>query len=614
MKKRSTTFRLNKVDYSIFILCSLGAAVMLFLFYRDLNAFTIKQTEEPIAKIYFKRNTAQRKFADNDIWEVLTNSSDIYDGDRIRTSKNSEAYTEFSDSGIQIQLREKSMVQIFKNKKERSVDFIGGEIFIANNSAEEKLVVHSGKKEIAVSKESEVKIALPEVSEAAAAGEEEAEESSVIVEVVSGTVEIIEQPEVKTKTEKLEVEPIIVSAGETVTLVPEVVKGPEPVLEEIAEESVIEVAAAETGLAEEPEVESAIEELSAKEAAGPELEKEAAPVKEAVKEKPVIAEKSPATIPPKPVKPGVAKTVKTKIARFLYNEWDPVNHKYEYAFGFPLADGIGSNTVIPAGSMIEITFKGTVDHDLRMFALQISTGEEQWKRAHVFKNVYLNHSAGIKEGVPFEEKMVYLIDSTIVNTNTSWCGVSYGPEILDQPVNISDFEVYVKVVSASGAFDTKTVVQGYTKTLEYPAFTFGKDYFGDGKNDYDYRFIADTNDIFTEPFFIPKGTKIKITVSGTSDTNIQWMNPEFIYLKSNGTDYTDWIRVLLRKDDWDFYQLRFSDNPISKNKPFSVSKVYTLKQDFENTRNAFFYLTPSKENVKNNPTFTDMKITFEVLE
>ena len=35
---------------SIFIICSIAAAAMFFLFYRDLNSFTIKQTEEPIAK------------------------------------------------------------------------------------------------------------------------------------------------------------------------------------------------------------------------------------------------------------------------------------------------------------------------------------------------------------------------------------------------------------------------------------------------------------------------------------------------------------------------------------------------------------------------------------
>ena len=59
MKKRSTTYRLNAVDYTIFIVCSIAAAVMLFLFYRDMNSFTIKQAEDPIAKIYFKKKVTK---------------------------------------------------------------------------------------------------------------------------------------------------------------------------------------------------------------------------------------------------------------------------------------------------------------------------------------------------------------------------------------------------------------------------------------------------------------------------------------------------------------------------------------------------------------------------
>ena len=621
MKKRNTIYRLNKVDYAIFIIFSIAAAAMLYLFYQDLNSFTIKQSEEPVAKIYFKKNTAQRKFINNDIWEVLTKSSDIYDGDRIRTSKNSEAYTEFTDSGIQIQLREKSMVQIFKNKKERSVDFIGGEIFVATTRPDEKLVIHSGKNEISIGQASEVKLVLPEVSEAVAAGVEEAVDSTVVVEVVSGQVEIIEQPVSKTeKRENREVsEPMVVSAGETVTLVPEVPSEPASVpVEEVAvaePEPVVDETVAEELVIEEPE---AIQEVAAE----PVLETASvpAPKTESIKKEqpaPVQAPVQPVVetvIPPQPVKAGITKTVKTKTASFKYNEWDPVNHKYEYAYGFQLSEGIEKNTVIPAGAVIEVTFTGVVDHDLRKFALQISTGEKEWKRAHAFKDVILNNGEGIKQGVPFEEKNIYLIENTIINTNDSWCGISYGPEVLDAPVNISDFAVAVKVVSTTGALETKTIQAGYTKTLQYPSFTFGKDKWGDGKNDFDYRMILDTNEIFTEAYSIPKGTKIKMTVTGTSDTSIQWMNPEFIYLKKMNDVDTEWVHTLLRKGNEDYYGLRFSDNIILKNKSFKLVKTYTINQDFENTRNGIFFLTPSKENVKESPTFTDMQITIEVLE
>ncbi|MBO7638319.1 MAG: FecR domain-containing protein, partial [Treponema sp.] len=187
-KKRSTTSRLNAVDYLIFIICSLASLAMFYLFYRDMNSFTIKQSEDPIAKIYFKRNTAQRKFLDGDIWEVLTSSSDVYDGDRIRTSNNSEAYTEFSDGAAKIQLNEKSMIQIFQNKNERSINFIGGEIFVESNVAgDDKLVIRSGKTEISISSKAEVKVALPEASEST---DGNPEESVIVVEVVSGQVEV----------------------------------------------------------------------------------------------------------------------------------------------------------------------------------------------------------------------------------------------------------------------------------------------------------------------------------------------------------------------------------------------------------------------------------------
>ncbi|MBP5443681.1 MAG: FecR domain-containing protein, partial [Treponema sp.] len=216
-KKRSTTYRLNAVDYTIFIVCSIAAAVMLFLFYRDMNSFTIKQAEDPIAKIYFKKNTAQRKFIDSDIWEVLTSSSDVYDGDRIRTSNNSEAYTEFADGAAKIQLNEKSMIQIFQSKEQKSIDFIGGEIFIESNVPDgDKLVIHSGKTEIAISNKAEVKIALPEVTDAEAAGAVEAGDSVVVIEVVSGQVEVLDQSDGSEQT-VAEVAPVLMNSGQSLT-------------------------------------------------------------------------------------------------------------------------------------------------------------------------------------------------------------------------------------------------------------------------------------------------------------------------------------------------------------------------------------------------------------
>ena len=628
MKKRSTTYRLNKVDYSIFIIFSLAAAAMLFLFYRDLNSFTIKQSEEPVAKIYFKKNTAQRKFIDNDIWEVLTNSSDIYDGDRIRTSKDSEAYTEFNDTGIQIQLREKSMVQIFKNKKQRSVDFIGGEIFVANNSPEEKFVIHSGKKEIAVTKASEVKIAIPEVPEAVVTGEEEPakEENTVIVEVVTGKVEITEIPEAKPKieknekVEKVEPEPIVVSAGETVTLVPEVEKpAPAPVVEvpvaeELpAEEESVEI---EETVEEEPAVEEEIKIAEPLKPAEPVKEK---PVEKAV-EKPVqkpvekpapkveVVEEEP-VIPPEPVEQGIEHLLTRTATMFKKSVYDTVNKKYNYSYGFSLSEIAGNNKTLPAGSVIEFTLSGSTNKNLRNFAIQISTGEEEWAQAHPFVKTYPNNGTGMLAEIPFNAKTTIMLDKDIVNSDNSWVNICYDPEVLDEPVIIRDFLAKVRVLSTNGV--VVPIRSGYSKTLEYRDLTMQKEYWGNKSDEYNYKLALSTEEIFNVgggvwAVSIPKGSTVKITIDGICDSDIDWCHPKIIDTSNNG-----WVSIL-QKDD-DSYKNRFNEKgPVKKNKRFNYSREYTAEHALNNSLGGEFQFIMDQKNLKDDPILKDLTITVEV--
>lgn len=628
MKKRSTTYRLNKVDYSIFIIFSLAAAAMLFLFYQDLNSFTIKQSEEPVAKIYFKKNTAQRKFIDNEIWEVLTNSSDIYDGDRIRTSKDSEAYTEFNDTGIQIQLREKSMVQIFKNKKERSVDFIGGEIFVANKSPEEKLVIHSGKKEIAVTRASEVKIALPEVSEAVVTGEEEAktEESTVIVEVVTGKVEITEIPEVKPKNEKsekiekTEPEPIVVSAGETVTLLPEVEKpAPLPPVEtpvveeqlveeetveveedaEVAEEAAEEVLVSEPVKVDEPvKVEETVK--ASEPVKAPEPVKPAAKV-EAVEEKPVI--------PPEPVEQGIEHLLTRTATMFKKSMYDSVNKKYNYSYGFSLSEIAGNNKTLPAGSVIEFTLSGSTNKNLRNFAIQISTGEEEWVQAHPFVKTYPNNGTGMLAEIPFNAKTTIMLDKDIINSDNSFVNISYEPDVLDEPVIIRDFLAKVRVLSTNGA--VVPIGSGYSKTLEYRDLTMQKEYWGNKADEYNYKLALSTEEVFNVgggvwAVSIPKGSTVKITIDGICDSDIDWCHPKIIDTSNNG-----WVSIL-QKDD-DSYKNRFNEKgPVKKNKRFNYSREYTAEHALNNSLGGEFQFIMDQKNLKENPILKDLTITVEI--
>ena len=666
MKKKSTTYRLNKVDYSIFIICSLAAAATLFLFYRDLNSFTIKQNEEPVAKIYFKRNTAQRKFSDNDIWEVLTNSSDIYDGDRIRTSKNSEAYTEFNDSGIQIQLREKSMVQIFKNKKQRSVDFIGGEIFVATTKPEEKLVIHSGKNEISIGQVSEVKLSLPEVSAAAAAGEEEAkpEENTVVIEVVSGQVEVKEIAEVspqstdKSKDEKSETrkrtpEPIVISAGERITLVPTVVQmakekaasaaesavdarsaliaetaavEEETVLESVSESEVSEeseVSAENEKLAESEENAKSkqVEEVSAGfesvEASKPadaksldiqsEIEtSSSAPVSsEPVK----TAEWKPVSTTPEQISVGVENALKAGVVSFQKNKWGPKEDEYNYHYSVNLGELTEPNKKIPAGSVLEFTLSGESNNDIRNISIQVPTGAITWEQAHQYKNLNLNNGEGIKSSIPFTYTTEILLNKAVVNT--SWCNVeiNYGHDILDELSIIYDFTVKVRVLSVDEADIVITPVSsGYTKTLEYENLTLAMNKWGKNYDEYDYRIDLNSEDIFGNRKLIAKGTKVKITISGTCDRNISGLRPELENIKDD-----QWIQIFMNDKNRDYDAAKIDGNKTStKNKEFSYTKEYKAYTDLPDTTFGIFHLIVDNGNNKKNPIFSKLKITFEV--
>ena len=630
MKKRSTTYRLNKVDYAIFIIFSIAAAVMLYLFYRDLNSFTIKQSEEPVAKIYFKRNTAQRKFIDNDIWEVLTNSSDIYDGDRIRTSKNSEAYTEFNDTGIQIQLREKSMVQIFKNKKERNVDFIGGEIFVATTKPEEKVVIHYGKNEISIGQVSEVKLALPEVPEAVASGEEEAvEKSPVIIEVISGQVEIKEEPlpAPKDKAEKVEPAPKVVSAGETVTIKP-VAEAPAKAVEEKVQEPVQKTEAEEVAVeaiteeVEETALQDDFEETEEVEEEIAEVEKpkvEAKPMPVPVPVPAAVAEEKKEEENPvsastytkpeelfQPVEYRAEKIATRKsiiIQRSHYFDENTKESKYNYYFNLKASEFLGSSRKVPENSVIMLELSGVPDNDVREIVLEMTTGSSEWTRAHPWIATSPDYGRGLKKDQYFNIKRYFTVTSEIVNTNNSSLGICYDPSKLDMPLTINDFQVKATVLPEGVNGVTSEIYWKFSKTLNYDTIELMKDQWGKGSREFNYRIDINGDAIFGNNINIPKGKKLKISISGVTDKTIQNFHMEF-YDLSKG----DWVQLFLMKNDNDWGKLDFSSNPIYKGRKFSYTKVYNIYRELVDSNFSRLSLVVNNEGLKEPPVLTDVDI------
>ena len=614
MKKKSTTYRLNKVDYAIFIIFSIAAAVMLFLFYRDLNSFTIKQSEEPVAKIYFKRNTAQRKFIDNDIWEVLTNSSDIYDGDRIRTSKNSEAYTEFNDSGIQIQLREKSMVQIFKNKKERSVDFIGGEIFVTTTKPDEKIVIHSGKNEISIGQVSEVKIVMPEVSEAVAAGEVEAEESPVVIEVLSGQVEVKEEPApIKAKTEKTEPEPIVVAAGETVTIEPvvEVPVAAETKSEPVIEKTAIEESVEEGTVTEVTDIEVADEEAdieaNIEEALIEETEAEESFVPGASEEELYIATgklKLEDTFQPAEFR--IEKAATKKLALFTRNEWYDFSEKttkHEYEYMISTSEVTDLFRKIPKGSTMKLEISGVSDKDIYEIVVEVSTGDNDGARAHPWINTIPEYGRGLQQGQRFNFTRYLTLTSDIINTTNSNIRLVYGSNVLDEAMSIADLQIKATVIPEGNYGVTNEINWKFSKTLDYDTLKTIKNQYGKGSGDYNYKVDINADVILGNNVNIPKGKKLKVSISGVSDKTMQNFHLELL---DNTED--KWTQIFMFKNDDDWAKLDFSQNSTIKGRKFNYTKTYTVNQALLDSNFSRFSIVIDRTGIKEPPVFTDLHI------
>ena len=593
---------------------------MLFLFYRDFNAFTIKQAEEPVAKIYFKRNTAQRKFIDNDIWEVLTNSSDIYDGDRIRTSRDSEAYTEFNDTGIQIQLREKSMVQIFKNKKERSVDFIGGEIFVANKSPEEKLVVRSAKKDIAIAQASEVKLSLPDISEAVAAGEETPalEDTTVVIEVISGKVEIIEEPDSASKSkEKNDAEPVIVSAGETVILEPVIeapavektVANPEP--EKNADEKVIAEESSEENLFEEEFAETVSEKAKSDSVSVTAFAEEAAE-NDSDYEVETEAEAAAPEELYKPIEFRKEKTTTRESVTMRRDEWFDMELQQtaynRYVYSMSISEFTGEFRQIPKGSTIRLDVSGVPDKDLYEFIIEITNSIDEDNLVHPYMTTVPDYGRGLKQGQRFNVRCHLTLTSDIENTNISYLKIYYERDKLDEPLNISDLEIKATVLPEGYSGVTNEINWKFAKTYDYDSIKPIKNVYGDGPDDYNYKFDMNGDAVFGNNIHIPKGKKFKVSISGVSDKAIQRFHLELL-------DNTEgnWTQCFMYKIDNDWDKLNFSQGQTSKGKKFNYTKTYTINQELLNSNSSRLSLVIDNEGLKEPPEFTDLQINI-VLE
>lgn len=182
MKKRIKS-RLSSDITLVFLLsiviCFVGAAVSLDLFYGNFTQSLYKLNEEPIATITFKYKTAQRKFLGKSLWDRLKQESPVYNGDTIHTSNLSEATIWFEDGNV-MELGENTMAQVFLNdKKDKGLktELFEGDAFIDSTSAKNSAVLSSNGVEVVVGSGSSLSAS-------------NSEEGGVSLQVVSGTASV----------------------------------------------------------------------------------------------------------------------------------------------------------------------------------------------------------------------------------------------------------------------------------------------------------------------------------------------------------------------------------------------------------------------------------------
>lgn len=119
--------KLSRNEYIFFSIAALIICVFSLLFYFDFTSRSAMGQERIVGSIAFKQRVAQRKYADQVVWEEIEQTAPVYNNDSIRTAERSEAVVRLSD-GSEITINENSMIQLSFATDEIEIQFRGGSI------------------------------------------------------------------------------------------------------------------------------------------------------------------------------------------------------------------------------------------------------------------------------------------------------------------------------------------------------------------------------------------------------------------------------------------------------------------------------------------------------
>ncbi|MBQ6028104.1 MAG: hypothetical protein IJL24_01065 [Treponema sp.] len=575
----------NIADILIFILCSLGAATALGLYYKDINSWSLKNNEVAVAKIYFKKNVVQRKFIDNDIWERVNQESPIYNGDKIRTAQDSEIHAQFEKTGTKIQLKENSLIQIFSNKKEKAIDFLSGEIFLASAQDGEEAVVMAVKKKISAAPNSKVKITI---SKAEKNEKKESQPKEAVVEVIEGEAVVTNVPKAALFQKPVE-EARTITAGEEfiVTEEPIVEAEPEPVAEEIvAEEEAPVEPAQEKEVAATPD-DRANQKAVLAETKDDEEEsaQETAAAQKAEPAEPVEIEESAA---------GVTESPSVKFAKSVYNQ---KTGEYNYSFGIPLRRLFGTKRIIPAGSVVELKISGVSDKRAPYFGMAFRSGKGEQFDASPHCYAVPNAGKGFFAGASFNQRIRAFIEKEIENTSYATLSFSYDSNKFDEELSISGFKVEAKIVSLGAEEILEPVAVGRKSAAVIEQISINKVQWD--RNNGGFSLFLPPERILGFTKSLPKDAKIKVSFIGQSSLPL---------------DYVDLNLNNCSTEKWDKFQTIKLDDGGKAFQEFAFEKTAVLTGELINSDACILEITFESASREKLCQLSNVKFSFERVE
>lgn len=145
--------KLSKSDTVAVVLGIVILSVLGYLLYADIMDRSGAGKTKLIGEITAKRNTAERKFSSQVIWDEVYKGSSLYNYDTVRTADNSEATIRLND-GTVITLNENSMILLSLSEKELDIKFIQGTMSARHSGAKgtgvKNVTIESGESRISL--------------------------------------------------------------------------------------------------------------------------------------------------------------------------------------------------------------------------------------------------------------------------------------------------------------------------------------------------------------------------------------------------------------------------------------------------------------------------------